>query len=250
MPKNRFAFPADLGVPLRALEDLIWPRQCAGCGRWDVNLCKDCFHQVTRGSLSADLEDAEGLPSWPLVALGEYDGPLRDVLLTAKHDSRRDLSVFLHAAGRRLGALCFPTIATLPRGSLVRVWTVPAPSSHERKRRRAEIVPTVARAAATALSEALVRGSHPSDPCERPWPLPVRVVDALELRRGASGTAGKSARRRGQGRTGSMRLLRSPPGRTAVIILDDVSTTGATLREMVRLLGPAVLLAAVVAVAP
>ena len=250
MSRNRFVITSKLGAGIRALEDLVWPRQCAGCGRWDVDLCDECVREVLTGSVDELLEDAQGIPSWPLVALGEYEGRLRDILLTAKHDSGRDMSQSLLLVGRRLGELCFPTVTSLPRGALLRVWIVPAPSSHERRRRRAEIVPAVAQVAASSLSEALANGGVGGRRPTPPSPLPIRVVAAVELSRQAGGMAGKSARKRGVGRAGSMRLVRPPPKGTAVIILDDVSTTGATLREMVRLLDPAVILCAVVAVAP
>ena len=83
----------------------------------------------------------------------------------------------------------------------------------------------LARAAARALAASARPGVR------------VRVVDAVRLRVGASSQSGKVGAQRTVGRIGSMRALAVPGHGVLVVAVDDVVTTGATIREMERVLG-------------
>lgn len=248
--KERGAVPRLFVDSLETVESLLWPVQCAGCGLWDVEICEDCKAVVFNEPLDLVLEDSAGIPTWPLIALGEYDSVLRDMILAAKHDQQRDMSGFLISAGRELGKACEPLTSELlswesPRsgtGIFHRVWLVPAPSSHRRRRRRAEVVPHIVAGMKEGLETALGAASSP--------PVRVSVVPAVALEASGGGTAGMGARGRGLGRAGSMKLTRHIPPRTLLIVADDVTTTGATLREMLRVLPDSALFGAVVAAAP
>ena len=71
----------------------------------------------------------------------------------------------------------------------------------------------------------------------RRWLRPVCVVDALTLRVGAGSQSGKAGAARVVGRMGAMRARVAVPTGTIAIAVDDVVTTGATIREMERALG-------------
>ena len=172
--------------------------------------------------------------------MGDYAGPLRRIVLTAKHSARTDVTGFLDEAGARLGASLARVLGVagspaVAAGSLegrascaggaVDVWVVPAPSSWRRRLRGRQVALPLARAVARALAA----GARPG--------VRVRVVDAVRLRIGATSQSGKAGAQRTVGRMGSMRALAVPPRGVLVVAVDDVVTTGATVREMERVLG-------------
>ena len=165
--------------------------------------------------------------------MGDYAGPLRRIVLTAKHSERTDVTDFLDEAGARLGTAVArvlgvagaPAAAGGSREGAVDVWVVPAPSSWKRRLRGRQVALPLARAVARALAASARVGVR------------VRVVDAVRLRIGASSQSGKAGAQRTVGRMGSMRALAVPPRGAVVVAVDDVVTTGATIREMERVLG-------------
>lgn len=186
----------------------------------------------------ASIDGARG--TLPLVAMGDYDGPLRRIVLAAKHSARTDVTDFLDEAGARLGTALagvlglagspaaaggFPAGRAPLIGSAVDVWVVPAPSSWKRRLRGRQVALPLARAVACALAAGARQGVR------------VRVVDAARLRVGASSQSGKAGAQRTMGRMGSMRALAVPGPGVLIVAVDDVVTTGATVREMERVLG-------------
>ncbi len=219
-------------------KNMLFPVQCAGCGKWDTPLCAQCQSVARREVATGELEDDRGAPSIELLSLGEYDGELRNLVLAAKHDPYRDMSGFLREAGVTLGAVAGRGLARYyPGGVLLReqVWVVPAPSSHARRRKRMEIVPSIAAGVALGLRQELTAR--------------IQVVPAVKLRRGVGSQGGKSAGVRGRGRAGTIYTDLALPDRTLAVIVDDVVTTGATLRAVCEALEGRVVQAVALAVA-
>ena len=220
---------------MRGLVGALLPVQCAGCRAWDEVLCPSCRSLAGGPAHVASLEGVRGL--LPLVAMGDYDGPLRRIVLAAKHSARTDVTDFLDEAGARLGTALAgvlgvagsPAAAVGGRasfaGGAVEVWVVPAPSSWKRRLRGRQVALPLARAVARALAA----GARPG--------VRVRVVDVVRLRVGATSQSGKAGAQRTVGRMGSMRALAVPGPGVRVVAVDDVVTTGATVREMERVLG-------------
>jgi predicted amidophosphoribosyltransferase len=181
-----------------ALVDLVLPGDCAGCGAPVQPWCQQCRAQLgppTRPPLSGG----------PVVlAVGRYTGPLRSALLRYKERGRRDI------AGP-LGALL--TVAVDEAVGPAPVWLVPAPSR-----------PAAARARG---------GDHVARLCRavaarRPG---VRVARPLRLGSGARDSVGLDAEQRAANLAGRVRVRPAAlPGAGTVLLVDDVVTTGATLR--------------------
>ncbi|HEY8826240.1 MAG TPA: phosphoribosyltransferase family protein [Jatrophihabitantaceae bacterium] len=181
-----------------ALADLVLPRCCVGCGRAGRALCLAC----TPGGLLR-LEVA-GLP---VVAAGAYAGALRAALIAYKERGRRDL------AGP-LGQLLVRSVAG---GSASVLVLVPVPSAARVARARGgDHVLRLARVAA--------RGSTG------------QVVTPLRLARPVQDSAGLGLRARAANLHEAMTATPPPRLGTAVVLVDDIVTTGATLREAARAL--------------
>lgn len=210
---------------LSSLAHLIFPTQCLGCGQWDVTLCPQCAALATRPVPSWSVIEADyGTVPLPCWSLGEYEGALRNILLAAKHRDHADADVFLWRAGYSLGKAMSGSVLCEPAQEY---WVVPAPSRWRRRWRGREVAVMVADGVARALYEE--RGGR------------VAVVQACALRWGAGSQAGRSGGERRSGRVGTMRARLAVPSGVGVVIVDDVVTTGATIREMRRVLGEGVM---------
>ncbi len=75
----------------------------------------------------------------------------------------------------------------------------------------------------------------------------VPVCSAVTLRWGARSQSGADRKKRSAGRSGAMGLVHPLPNGSWAVLVDDVVTTGATLKEMASLLEPRVLGAATLA---
>ena len=235
---NNVAGVRVLGFLGRGFVGALLPVQCAGCHAWDEVLCPSCRRRAQVEPTPTVVDGVRtGLPA---LAMGDYAGPLRRIILAAKHSSRTDLSDFLDEAGARLGtalggvlgvagspaaAVGSPARRVSSTGGAVDVWVVPAPSSWKRRLRGRQVALPLARAVARALAA----GARPG--------VRVRVVDAVRLRIGATSQSGKAGAQRTVGRMGSMYALAVPGPGVLVVAVDDVVTTGATIREMERVLG-------------
>ena len=235
---NSVAGVRGLGILGRGFVGALLPVQCSGCRAWDEVLCPSCRSLASGPAHVASIDGVRG--PLPLVVMGDYDGPLRRIVLAAKHSARTDLSDFLDEAGARLGtalggvlgvagspaaAVGSPAGRVSSTGGAVDVWVVPAPSSWKRRLRGRQVALPLARAVARALAA----GARPG--------VRVRVVDAVRLRVGATSQSGKAGAQRTVGRMGSMYALAVPGPGVLVVAVDDVVTTGATVREMERVLG-------------
>ena len=235
---NSVAGVRGLGILGRGFVGALLPVQCSGCRAWDEVLCPSCRSLASGPAHVASIDGVRG--PLPLVVMGDYDGPLRRIILAAKHSSRTDLSDFLDEAGARLGTALGGVLGVAgspaaavgslegrapSTGGAVDVWVVPAPSSWKRRLRGRQVALPLARAVARALAAGARPGAR------------VRVVDAVRLRIGATSQSGKAGAQRTVGRMGSMYALAVPGPGVLVVAVDDVVTTGATVREMERVLG-------------
>ena len=183
-----------------ALVDLVLPGDCAGCGVPAHPWCPRC-----RADLGPPTRPH--LPGGPdVLAVGRYTGPLRSALLRYKERGRRDLAGPL---GALLAAVLDDAVGATP------VVLVPAPSRPAAARERGgDHVARLCRAVAA----------------RRPG---VRVVRPLRLARRARDSVGLDAEQRAANLAGRVRVrpraLRSF-GTGTVLLVDDVVTTGATVR--------------------
>ncbi len=184
-----------------ALVDLVLPGDCAGCGDPAHPWCPGCLAQLGAST-------RPHLPGGPgVLAAGRYTGPLRSALLRYKERGRRDLA---GALGALLASALDEVAGPEP------VWLVPAPSRPAAARARGgDHVARLCRAAAA----------------RRPG---VRIARPLRLDRRTRDSVGLDAAQRAANLAGRVRVLPAALPRTGpagcVLLVDDVVTTGATLR--------------------
>ena len=200
---------------------LVFPTWCAGCDAPDLTLCAACRGQlaprVTVRTIGS-LEVRAGLP---------FEGVAARVLRAAKEEGRTGLFPALAPA---LAAAVADTLAHAPARE---VSLVPVPTSPAAMRRRGyRVVESIAARAGLPVRRVL------------------RVVGAASDQR----TLGRADRERNvAGGMAARDVVGTDVAGRAVIVLDDVVTTGATLREAARALtdaGARVVGAATVASTP
>jgi predicted amidophosphoribosyltransferase len=213
-------WPATLAWMRAAVLDaaaVLAPTDCSGCGAADRALCSSCV-----AALRADvaLVDAGGPRSTDgrldVFCALRYAGVARHVLLAMKETGRTDAAPTLaHALSQALGAAL---TAVMARGELgddirgspggVEIATIPSTRSAYRAR---GYHPT-----ALVLAHAGVRASR-----------------ALRAARQTADQASLGSAERTANREGSLAAVRRLDGRCFVVV-DDIVTTGATLREARR----------------
>ncbi|MDG4763939.1 ComF family protein [Solwaraspora sp. WMMD406] len=213
-----------LGDSWAALADLVLPADCAGCrspgGRLRYGVCESCVATVRRlrPHPVRPVPAPAGLP--PCVALGPYDGVLRELLLAYKEKGRHQLA---RPLGRLLGEAV--AAATDPRAPLT---LVP--------------VPTTAAAARARHGDHLARLTRHAVRRLRFLGREVGVARPVGVRSRPDSAGLDSASRLAAARTSyhSRRVgldfggIHDP--RRCVIVVDDIVTTGATLATVNRLL--------------
>lgn len=218
---------------LSALRDaaaLIAPVDCAGCGAPDRALCAVCGAQLAPDPRTALLDVAPGW-SIPLAAGLAYAGPARAAILALKEDGRTELARPLRAP--LLAALEIAYDAPPARRALL----VPVPGAPAAFGRRGfQPVELLARRAGLAITRALEL-----------------VPDERGPTSAARGPAAVAQKQRTLAERTTVRrelLVTREVAGTAVVLLDDVVTSGATLRAAARALhaaGAAVVGAAAIA---
>lgn len=192
---------AAVAAALREASSVLWPVSCAGCGAPDIAVCTGC-----RALLTAQ-PAREQLDGLPLAAAAVYEGRVRQlVAVTKEHGGRAEV--------RALAAGLTSALAVLPDAEIARV----PPSAAGMRRRGFDPVALVVRAAG-----------------HRSWVL-------RRVRAGASAAGAQKQRtivERQRAAHGSLVLpsaaRRALEGRR-VLVVDDIVTSGATVREAVRAL--------------
>jgi predicted amidophosphoribosyltransferase len=205
------------------LLDLVLPAECAGCAAPAASggLCGSCASVLTRPPAPTRPTPApEALP--PCVALGEYEGPLRGLILAYKERGRRELAIPLGD-----GLATVVAAAAEARGNGVALIMVPVPTSAAAMRaRHGDHMWLLAQRAAQRLRLAgyLVGVAAPVRARSR--------ADSAHLDRFARA---RSAHQAFAGLPLRMQALRELAAAGATVMLvDDVVTTGSTLAALAR----------------
>lgn len=226
-----------------ALLDLAAERDCGGCGRPEPSgapLCVACGGLLAESGPWRTLAAVPGTPR--TYAMARYEDPVRTMLIGYKERGRTDLRRSLGRALARAVAGTLDAAGSEPgvgadRGPVV---LIPMPSRRKAVRDRGE--DTTARLAETAASALREIG------------VPIRTVSALCHVRAVEDQAGLSREARQANLSGALRARRTAAavGASRVVLVDDISTSGASLAEAARALrtaGVPVLGAATIAAA-
>lgn len=217
--------------PMRAIgavADLALPSVCGGCGAVGTPWCPECRAVLARATarprIVAGRAGSACAPDGPVVAAGAYEGVVRRCLVDFKDHGRRDL---IGVLAPPLRAALLTAIAMRPElGPVVPI--VPAPSSPRSRRERGDVPTHLLVRAALADLDVLTGRSCVWTPVLR---HARRVGDQARLSR--------TERARN---TDHAFVLARPLARPQVsvgrdvLVVDDVVTTGATVRECVRVL--------------
>lgn len=198
-----------------AFLDLLWPPSCPRCGaraeRPCDHFCAGCWQALRRAPAEAGpVERLDGTDGPIVECAFSVDALFLDILATSKY--RRFRGVGLRLA-REAAALLSGRV---PAGVLVPVPLVPA-KRRERGFNQTEDFARELRSRA--------RGTATQ---------PAIEVDWLRRRRGGKALAGRSKDARAQAVHGAFCATPRVASGDPIILVDDVLTTGATLRECTR----------------
>jgi predicted amidophosphoribosyltransferase len=186
--------------------DLVLPLECGGCATPGTAWCPRCAAELAVRPDEPHLVSPRIDPGVPVFSLGRYAGARRRAIVALKEHGRADLAgPFADALGQGLRRLTGWGILDAA------VTVVPAPTRrHAARRRGGDPVTRVARAA------------HPA------------VVAALRTKAFTRDSVGLSGADRQRNVAGRVKLVAPVGG--AVVLVDDILTTGATAAESVRVL--------------
>ena len=191
------------GAAANWLLDLVFPAACSACGRVDSRFCAGCANELARVPVESRVHQSQagqGLDA--VLATGKHDGVLRSAVRSFKYDGARELAAPL--AGR--------LVQVLRRAN----WAIDA------------IVPTplfAAREAERGYNQAALLSQQVALALD----APIRG-DFLWRTRETSQQAGLSAEAREQNVKDCFAASHDVSG-LAILLVDDVVTTGSTLRE-------------------
>ena len=192
------------------LTDLVLPLECGGCGAPSTRWCDTCARALAVKADEPHLITPRLDPGVPVFSLGRYVGVRRAAILAVKERGRTDLVPVLGAALR--AGLTNLVVWGILAGPLT---LVPAPTRRSSARRR---------------------GGDPVTRIAVAADLPgVVVAPVLRTRAFTRDSVGLAAAAREQNIAGRVIVRGRAPG-DEVVLVDDVSTTGATAAESVRVL--------------
>jgi len=191
--------------------DLVLPLQCGGCGAPSTRWCPACARELAVRPDQPHLITPRVDAGVPVLSLGRYAGPRRDAIVAVKEHGRADLIAPLaDALSAGINQLLVWGVIETP------ITVVPAPTRRSAARRRGgDPVTRIARAAAARQTG-------------------VEVVQALRLRAFVRDSVGLSGADRQRNIAGHVGIIKPIAG--AVLVVDDIVTTGATAAESVRVL--------------
>jgi predicted amidophosphoribosyltransferase len=207
-----------------ALVDLLIPPLCVGCGAAKRYWCVTCAQHLA----TPRFRELPGLPS--LVAAGAYEAPVTRLIHAWKEDGAGVLTASL------VPPLAHAILTLLSKVPVGPVTLVPVPPTAASLRRR-------------GIDPLRVLARDTTDQL-RSLGFEIRLLDAVAAARARRDQSELGATARAKNMRGSLELVRQPF--TPVVVIDDIVTTGATLRETVRVLGEQTVLigCAVVAATP
>jgi predicted amidophosphoribosyltransferase len=202
---------------LAASLDLLLGGTCVGCARPGPALCSECGACLE--GLPRRVSPTPAPPGLPATfAVASYEAVAQAALLAHKEQGRLSLA---RPLGRAVAVSCFAVLATWAHQA-EQVCLVPVPSTGGRVRERGhDPLLRVARECRRAMRAAGVTAS---------------VEPVLRIVRPLQDQAGLSAPQRHANLAGAFEVGRSRPLRGAVVVVDDIVTTGATAAEACRAL--------------
>jgi predicted amidophosphoribosyltransferase len=187
---------------------VLFPTECSGCGEPDVALCAAC-----RLALRPRVRrvDRDGFTAWAAL---EYAGASRSVIAAYKDGGRTDAAPALAAALRcAIGTALQHGVNAADGPGSVHLVTIPSSAAAWRS-----------------------RGYHPVNfLIARSGLRPLAVLEGVGE---AVDQVGLTRQQRATNKHGSMRSRRQLNGRKFLLV-DDIVTTGASVREAIRALGAA-----------
>jgi ComF family protein len=184
--------------------DLLFPPRCACCGRVDAVLCAACAEELSRADLIV-------LPPMPPIhsgaATGRHTGKLRRAVHALKYESDRSTAE----------RLALPLAQRMAAVLAQMKWTidivVPVPLHISRLRER-------------GYNQSMLLGVHVA----HQFDLPI-VPDALTRLRSTDSQVGRSSAERARALKNAFAAQPHCVDGKIILLIDDVCTTGTTLRE-------------------
>lgn len=205
--------------------ELAFGSVCAGCMSEPGLICAGCRDRLHGSGVNVrPLSADSGSP--PVVAAASYTDTVREMILAHKERGRLGLA-------RPLGEALAVAVATLleerscdgPERGRTRIAMVPVPSSRRAVRERGH--------------DAVARMSRHAARLLRRGGMDCTFVPALRHRRAVADQSGLSVEERAENLAGALAVRRGAgpvlSGRD-VVVVDDIVTTGATLRDARRAL--------------
>jgi predicted amidophosphoribosyltransferase len=202
---------------LAASLDLLLGGTCVGCAGPGPALCPECGACLAGLPRRVSPTPApRGLPA--TFAVATYEAVAQAALLAHKEQGRLSLA---RPLGRALALSCLAVLTTCAHGA-EEVRLVPVPSAAGRVRERGH--------------DPLLRVAHECRRALRAAGVTASVEPVLRIVRPLEDQAGLSAPQRHANLQGAFEVGRSRPLVGAVVVVDDIVTTGATATEACRAL--------------